>query len=110
VLGVLWASASRGATVRELRAAIGLTCERLEAAYAYMLEYPPLGLSVLRHGDELPQIDISQGIYGQAVDLNGDRFAISPRQVGARDRVPPGWSTASSCSSGRHDHSHTASE
>ena len=46
------ASASRGATVRELRAAIGLTRERLEAAYAYLLAYPLLGLTVLRHGDE----------------------------------------------------------
>jgi hypothetical protein len=45
VLGVLWASASRGATVKELRAAIGLTRERLEAAYAYLLEYPLLGLT-----------------------------------------------------------------
>jgi hypothetical protein len=48
VLGVLWASASRGATVKELRAAIGLTRERLEAAYAYLLAYPLLGLTVLR--------------------------------------------------------------
>ena len=47
VLGVLWASASRGATVKELRAAIGLTRERLEAAYAYLLAYPLLGLTVL---------------------------------------------------------------
>jgi len=50
VLGVLWASASRG-TVKELRAAIGLTRERLEAAYAFLLEYPLLGLTVLRQGD-----------------------------------------------------------
>jgi hypothetical protein len=34
LLGVLWASASGGARVKELRAAIGLTRERLEAAYA----------------------------------------------------------------------------
>jgi hypothetical protein len=46
---VLWASASRGATVRELRAPIGLTRERLEAAYAFLLEYPLPGLTLKRH-------------------------------------------------------------
>ena len=43
IVGVLWATASQGATVKELRAAIGLTRERLEAAYEYLLENPPLG-------------------------------------------------------------------
>ncbi len=30
-----------------------MTRERLEAAYEYLLEHPPLGLSVQRRGDEL---------------------------------------------------------
>jgi hypothetical protein len=50
IVGVLWASASQGVTVRELRAAIGLSSERLEDAYAYLLEPPPLGLAVQRTG------------------------------------------------------------
>jgi segregation and condensation protein B len=53
VVGVLWAAASQGATVSELRAAIGLTRERLEDAYTYLLNNPPLGQSVQRHKDEL---------------------------------------------------------
>jgi len=60
VLGVLWASASRGATVQELRAAIGLTRERLEAAYAYPLGYPLLGRTVLRQGDEFQLVTSGQ--------------------------------------------------
>ena len=53
LVGVLWASASQGLTVKDLRAAIGLSRERLEAAYAYLLDHPPLGLAVQRHGDAL---------------------------------------------------------
>jgi hypothetical protein len=53
LLSVLWASASQGVTVKELRAAIGLSRERLETAYEYLLEHPPLGLAIQRHGDEL---------------------------------------------------------
>jgi hypothetical protein len=45
-VGVLWASATQGVTVKELRAAIGLSRERLEDAYVYLLEHPPLGLAV----------------------------------------------------------------
>jgi len=52
VVGVLWASASQGVTVRELRAAIALSRERLEAAYEFLLQHPPIGLSVQRHGEE----------------------------------------------------------
>ncbi len=52
VVGVLWASASQGVTVRELRAAIGLSRERLESAYEFLLEHPPLGLAVQRHGKQ----------------------------------------------------------
>jgi hypothetical protein len=40
----LWVSASQGATVKELRAATGMARERLESAYGYRLEHPPLGL------------------------------------------------------------------
>ena len=53
IVGVLWAAASQGLTVKELRAAVGLSRERLEAAYDYLLEHPPLGLAVQRLGDEL---------------------------------------------------------
>jgi segregation and condensation protein B len=53
IVGVLWVRASQGATVNELRAAIGMTRERFEAAYAYLLEHPPLGLLVQRQRDEL---------------------------------------------------------
>ena len=38
IVGVLWASASQGLTVKERRAAIGLSRERLETAYDYLLE------------------------------------------------------------------------
>jgi segregation and condensation protein B len=50
---VLWASASQALTVKELRVAVGLSRERFEDAYTYVLENPPLGLAVQRHGDEL---------------------------------------------------------
>jgi segregation and condensation protein B len=53
IVGVLWARASQGATVKELRAATGITRERLEAAYEYLLANPPLGLLVQRQRDEL---------------------------------------------------------
>ncbi len=46
IVGVLWASGSQGVSVKELRAAIGLSRERLEAAYEFLLEQPPLGLAV----------------------------------------------------------------
>lgn len=49
---MLWATASQGATVKELRAATGMTRERLEAAYEYLLEHPPLGLTIQRQRDE----------------------------------------------------------
>jgi segregation and condensation protein B len=75
VLGVLWASASRGATVRELRAAIGLTRERLEAAYAYLLAYPVLGLTVLRQGDEFQLVTTGQ------VAASVERYLNAPRPV-----------------------------
>ncbi|MDQ6670584.1 MAG: SMC-Scp complex subunit ScpB, partial [Chloroflexota bacterium] len=75
VLGVLWASASRGATVRELRAAIGLTRERLEAAYAYLLDYPLLGLTVMRQGDEFQLVTTGQ------VAASVERHLNAPRPV-----------------------------
>jgi len=46
IVGVLWASGNQGVSVKELRAAIGLSRERLEAAYEFLLEQPPLGLAV----------------------------------------------------------------
>jgi len=51
IVGVLWASASQGVTVRELRAAIGLSRERLEDAYEFLLANPPSGLALQRHAD-----------------------------------------------------------
>ena len=53
IVGVLWASASQGVTVKELRAAIGLSGERLEDAYEFLLANPPSGLALQRHADEL---------------------------------------------------------
>jgi segregation and condensation protein B len=53
IVGLLWVSASQGATVKEIRGATGMTRERLEAACSYLLEHPPLGLMVQRRGDEL---------------------------------------------------------
>jgi segregation and condensation protein B len=53
IVGVLWASASQGLSVKELRAATGISRERLEEAYQYLGEHPPLGLAVQRHRDEL---------------------------------------------------------
>ena len=70
-----WASASRGATVKELRAAIGLTRERLEAAYAYLLGYPLLGLTVLRQGDEFQLVTSGQ------VAASVERHLNAPRPV-----------------------------
>ena len=46
IVGVLWASGNQGVSVKELRAAIGLSRERLEAAYEFLLEQPPQGLAV----------------------------------------------------------------
>jgi segregation and condensation protein B len=53
IVGVLWASASEGLSVKQLRAATGISRERFEDAYAYLGEHPPLGLAVQRHRDEL---------------------------------------------------------
>ncbi len=39
--------------MNELRAAVGLSRERLEDAYEFLGKNPPLGLAVQRHGDEL---------------------------------------------------------
>jgi segregation and condensation protein B len=52
LVGVLWAAGSQGVTSKELRGAICLSRERLESAYEFLLEHPPLGLAVQRHGEE----------------------------------------------------------
>ena len=80
VLGVLWASARRGATVKELRAAIGLTRERLEAAYAYLFEYPLLGLTVLWQGDELQLVTTGQA--AASVERHRARWRCLGRRCG----------------------------
>src|SRR5260370_33759671 len=54
IVGVLWASASQGVTVKELRAAIGLSRERLEDAYEFLLANPPSGLAIQRHAAGWP--------------------------------------------------------
>jgi segregation and condensation protein B len=76
MVGVLWATNSLGATVKELRAAIGITRERLEAAYGYLLETSPvLGLAVQRHGDELRLVSAG------GVTASVQRHLNAPRPV-----------------------------
>jgi segregation and condensation protein B len=75
IVGVLWASASQGLTVKELRAAIGLSRERLEDAYEFLLANPPLGLAVQRHGDELRLVTAPE------VSSSVERHVNKPREV-----------------------------
>lgn len=75
MVGVLWASATQGVTAKELRAAIGLSRERLEAAYEYLLENPPLGLSVQRHGEQFALVTAPE------VAASIERHLSKPRQV-----------------------------
>jgi segregation and condensation protein B len=65
----------QGVTVRELRAAIGVSRERLESAYEFLLEHPPLGLAVQRHGDELLLVT------AQEVSASVDRHLGNARPV-----------------------------
>jgi hypothetical protein len=53
IVGLPWATGSQGITVKKLRAAAGMTRERLESAYEHLLEHPPLGLAVQWQRDEL---------------------------------------------------------
>jgi segregation and condensation protein B len=50
---VLWAAASQGLTVKELRAAVDVSRERVEEAYEFLGQNPPLGVALQRYGDEL---------------------------------------------------------
>jgi segregation and condensation protein B len=75
IVGVLWATALQGATVKELSGATGMTRERLETAYEYLLENPPLGLAVQRQGDELFLVTAPE--VGAAVERHLDH----PRPV-----------------------------
>jgi segregation and condensation protein B len=75
IVGVLWASASQGLTVRELRAAVGLSRERFEEAYAFLGKSPPLGLAVQRHGDELRLVTAPE------VTASVERHLNHPRPV-----------------------------
>jgi len=72
---VLWASASQGVTVKELRAAIGLSRERLEAASELLLEQAPLGLAVQRHGEEFLLVTAPE--VGKSIERHLGR----PREV-----------------------------
>jgi segregation and condensation protein B len=99
VVGVLWASASQGVTVRELRAAIGLSRERVEDAYEFLLSNPPLGLSVQRHGEEFSLVtapEVASSIerhvgHPRPVQLSGAALEvlaiIAYRQPIARGRI-----------------------
>jgi segregation and condensation protein B len=53
MVAVLWATASQGLSVRELRTTIGLSRDHFEEAFEFLGEHPPLGLVVQRHGDGL---------------------------------------------------------
>ncbi|MBV9174377.1 MAG: SMC-Scp complex subunit ScpB [Chloroflexi bacterium] len=75
IVGVLWASASQGLTVKELRAAVGLSRERFEDAYELLRQNPPLGLAVQRHGDELRLVTAPE------VCSSVERHLNSPRPV-----------------------------
>ena len=76
IVGVLWASASQGVTVKALRAAVGLSRERLEDAYQFLLANPPLGLAVQRQGDELRLVTAPE------VSSSVERHLHKPRPVG----------------------------
>jgi chromosome segregation and condensation protein ScpB len=76
MIGVLWASASQGLTVKELWAAIGLSRERLEDACTFLPQHPPLGLAVQRHGDELRLVTAAE------VSASVQRHLDHPREVG----------------------------
>src|SRR5207247_1586321 len=66
----------QGVRVRELRAAIGLSREGLEAAYEYLLEQPPLGLAVQRRGEEFLWVTAPE--VGKSIE----RHLGNPREVG----------------------------
>jgi hypothetical protein len=66
VVGVLWAAGSQGVTTKELRGAIGLSRERLETAYEFLLEHPPLGPAVQRHGEEFSLVTAPE--VGASID------------------------------------------
>ena len=59
IVGVLWASASQGLTVKELRAAVGLCPERFEAAYEFLGQHPPLEPAVPVLGERTMEYRIS---------------------------------------------------
>jgi segregation and condensation protein B len=73
IVGVLWASASQGVTVKELRAAVGLSRERFEDAYEFLGQNPPLGLAVQRHGDELRLVTAPEVTASVERHLNMER-------------------------------------
>ncbi len=72
------APARQGATVKELRGAIGMTRERLEAAYEYLVEDPPLRLAIQRQGDEF--FLVSAPAVGTAVErhMGKPRPSLAP--------------------------------
>ena len=91
IVGVLWASASQGLSVKEVRAAAGLSRERFEDAYLYLAENPPLGLAVQRHGDELRLVTAPEVCSSVERHLNHPRaVALSNAALEVRrNRTPP---------------------
>ncbi len=75
MVGVLWASATQAVSTKELRAAIGLSRERLESACEFLLEHQPLGLSVQRHGEEFSLVTAPE------VHASIERHLGNPRPV-----------------------------
>jgi segregation and condensation protein B len=79
IVGILWASASQGVGVKELRAAVGLSRERFEDAYVYLVKEPPLGLGLQRHGDELRLVTAPEVSYSVERHLNSDKAVALSR-------------------------------
>jgi chromosome segregation and condensation protein ScpB len=103
LVGVLWASASQGLTVKELRAAIGLSRERFEEAYEFLGTDPPLGLTVQRHGDELRLVTAPEvcSSVEAASEQSEARVTLERRAGGAGHRRL----SAADCALGHRAHS-----
>lgn len=67
IVAVLWASASQGLTVKELRAAVGMSRERFEDAYAFLGNNPPLGLAIVAYRQPIARSGVEH-IRGSASD------------------------------------------
>jgi segregation and condensation protein B len=79
IVGVLWATASQGLSVKELRAATGISRERFEDACQFLSEKPPLGLAVQRHGDELRLVTAPEVTRSVERHLNSEKTVALSR-------------------------------